>query len=190
MTTARKAVFEIAHKLHPLAQTSVTKNADHMMQVIAFHVTYDVPMVPLRNDDREFRHMDDARVAMRLGLVWEEFRELLEDGFGIQTPPLAQRFQAGDKLFTDIHASALSETGKRNGAQVADALGDIVYVCYGMALEMGYDLRAVIEEIHASNLTKLGEDGKPIHRADGKVLKGPRYLKPNVAAALGWEDGE
>jgi len=187
MTTAIVRALGAIKSLPPLAAESLKRHADHMLQVIGFHTTYDVPMRPLGSGDREFRHMDDARVAMRLGLVWEEFRELLADGFGIETPALAQRFRVLGEDHTDITGLLLARTGKRDGAKVADALGDIVYVCYGMALEMGYDLREVIAEIHASNLTKLGADGKPIHREDGKVLKGPNYMEPNIPAILGWE---
>lgn len=184
MTTAKSVAAQL--NLPPLAEASIRKNADHMMQVIAFHDTYGAPMLPLQSDDREFRHMDDARVAMRLGLIAEEFCELLEDGLGVTanitygTPGTGHGY--GGETLPDLIAD-----GKRDGAAVADALGDIVYVCYSMALEMGYDLRAVIEEIHAANLTKLGDDGKPILREDGKVLKGPNYVKPNIPAALDWD---
>jgi predicted HAD superfamily Cof-like phosphohydrolase len=68
---------------------------------------------------------------------------------------------------------------------VADALADIVYVAYGTAHVYGIDLDAVLDEVHASNMTKLGADGRPIHRADGKVLKGPRYRPPDIATVLG-----
>jgi predicted HAD superfamily Cof-like phosphohydrolase len=67
---------------------------------------------------------------------------------------------------------------------VADALADIVYVAYGTAHVYGIDLDAVLDEVHASNMTKLGADGKPIRRADGKVLKGPAYRPPNIADVL------
>jgi predicted HAD superfamily Cof-like phosphohydrolase len=67
---------------------------------------------------------------------------------------------------------------------VADALADIVYVAYGTAHVYGIDLDAVLDEVHASNMTKLGADGRPIRRADGKVLKGPAYLPPNIADVL------
>src|SRR5687768_11386360 len=63
---------------------------------------------------------------------------------------------------------------------VADALTDIAYVVYGMALQYGIDLDACFKEVHASNMSKLGADGKPIYREDGKVLKGPNYFKPNL----------
>jgi predicted HAD superfamily Cof-like phosphohydrolase len=68
---------------------------------------------------------------------------------------------------------------------VADALADIVYVAYGTAHVYGIDLDAVLDEVHASNMTKLGADGRPVRRADGKVLKGPHYRPPDIAAVLG-----
>ena len=67
---------------------------------------------------------------------------------------------------------------------VADALADIVYVAYGTAHVYGIDLDAVLDEVHASNMTKLGADGRPVRRDDGKVLKGPDYRAPDVNAVL------
>ena len=68
--------------------------------------------------------------------------------------------------------------------KVADALADIVYVVYGAADTWGIPLDAVVAEVHRSNMTKLGEDGKAIRREDGKVLKGPHYAPPNIVRAL------
>lgn len=184
--------------LPPLAAQSLHKNADHMMQLIGFHSLYDVPMAPLQNDDPEFSHMSDERVSLRLGLISEEFAELFEKGFGVNVDiHYTVRAGGGETGFND-HAmktgKVLAHTRRahgaaaiRNGTEVADALGDLIYVIYGFALELGYDLRAVVEEIHASNLTKLGEDGKPILREDGKVLKGPNYREPNIPAVLGFD---
>ena len=73
--------------------------------------------------------------------------------------------------------------------EIADALADIVYVAYGTARTYGIDLDAVLDEVHSSNMTKLGADGRPIRRADGKVLKGPDYRPPDVAAVLGLGGG-
>lgn len=67
---------------------------------------------------------------------------------------------------------------------IADALGDMVYVIYGTALTYGIDLNAVITEIHRANMSKLGEDGHPIYRGDGKVLKGPNYIPPDIEAVM------
>lgn len=190
----RTTAYETALRLPmlPEAALSLGKSADHMMQLIGFHSLYNVPMAPMGNEDREFSHMDNARVALRLGLIVEELKELFEDGFGVT---MDVTFRVSDETVAtgtpDIQSAldAATDMGvTRNGAEVADASGDLVYVLYGMMLEMGYDLRDVIQEIHGSNMTKLGEDGKPIYREDGKVLKGPNYMKPNIPAALGWED--
>ena len=73
--------------------------------------------------------------------------------------------------------------------KLAHELADVVYVAYGTALVHGMDLDAVIAEIHRSNMTKLGPDGRVARRADGKVLKGEHYEVPDVSAVLrrqGW----
>ena len=67
---------------------------------------------------------------------------------------------------------------------IADALADIVYVAYGTALTYGVDLDSVLGEVHRANMSKLGSDGRPIRRDDGKVLKSDQYSPPDVAAAL------
>lgn len=67
----------------------------------------------------------------------------------------------------------------------ADALADLVYVCFGAAIEAGIDLNMVLREVHATNMAKLDADGKPIYREDGKVLKGPHYSAPNIKEVLG-----
>ena len=67
---------------------------------------------------------------------------------------------------------------------VADALGDMVYVLYGTAATFGINLDAVVAAIHKSNMSKLGSDGRPLMRSDGKVLKGPNYHPPAIREAL------
>jgi NTP pyrophosphatase (non-canonical NTP hydrolase) len=63
-------------------------------------------------------------------------------------------------------------------------LADLVYVCYQYAANMGWDLDRALKLIHESNLSKLDEDGNPIYREDGKVLKGPNYKKPNLHSLI------
>ena len=75
-------------------------------------------------------------------------------------------------------------TKRRDPVAMADALGDIVYVAYGAAVTYGMDLDAVLAEIHRSNMSKLGADGSPVLREDGKVLKSSRYRPPNIARVL------
>ena len=89
-------------------------------------------------------------------LVIEEFKEFLE---------------AEDQLYRDnptVTAEALKE------------LADLVYVCYQYAENMNWFLDEALHRVHESNMSKLGEDGKPIYREDGKVLKGPNYKPPNL----------
>lgn len=70
--------------------------------------------------------------------------------------------------------------------EVADALGDMLYILCGTILEHGmqYKIEEVFNEIQRSNMSKLGGDGKPIYREDGKVLKGPNYYKPDIKGIL------
>ncbi|QWX82766.1 nucleoside triphosphate pyrophosphohydrolase family protein [Cellulophaga sp. HaHaR_3_176] len=70
--------------------------------------------------------------------------------------------------------------------EVADALGDMLYILCGTILEHGMEhkIEEVFNEIQRSNMSKLGKDGKPIYREDGKVLKGPNYFKPNIKDIL------
>jgi predicted HAD superfamily Cof-like phosphohydrolase len=64
--------------------------------------------------------------------------------------------------------------------EVADALTDILYVTYGTGHAFGIDLDKCFEEVQNSNMSKLGEDNKPIYNESGKVLKGPNYFKPDL----------
>ena len=66
-------------------------------------------------------------------------------------------------------------------SEVADALTDILYVTYGAGHAFGIDLDKCFEEVQNSNMSKLGEDGKPIYNDAGKVMKGPKYFKPDLS---------
>ena len=68
----------------------------------------------------------------------------------------------------------------RDLKEVADALTDILYVTYGAGHSFGIDLDKCFEEVQNSNMSKLGNDGKPIYNEKGKVMKGPNYFKPNL----------
>src|SRR5699024_11474493 len=95
---------------------------------------------------------------------------------------------------SDVCSSDLavaSDDGTRDVVETADAIGDLVYVLYGMALECGIPIADVLAEIQDSNLSKLGADGRPLLREDGKVLKGPGYRRPDIARVLrehSWQD--
>ena len=65
--------------------------------------------------------------------------------------------------------------------EVADALTDILYVTYGAGHAFGIDLDQCFNEVQNSNMSKLGDDGKPIYNENGKVMKGPNYFKPDLS---------
>tara|TARA_B100001758_G_C18153466_1_gene475287 strand:+ start:155 stop:526 length:372 start_codon:yes stop_codon:yes gene_type:complete len=70
---------------------------------------------------------------------------------------------------------------KKDLKEVADALTDILYVAYGAGHAFGIDLDKCFEEVQRSNMSKLGEDGNPIYNNEGKVMKGPKYFKPDLS---------
>ena len=77
----------------------------------------------------------------------------------------------------DEFESAIKE---RNLKEVADALTDILYVTYGAGHAFGIDLDKCFDEVQRSNMSKLGNDGKPIYNESGKVMKGPNYFQPDL----------
>jgi predicted HAD superfamily Cof-like phosphohydrolase len=68
--------------------------------------------------------------------------------------------------------------------EIADALTDILYVVYGAGAAFGIDLDACFDEVQRSNMSKLGANGKPIYREDGKILKGPDFFQPDLKKVL------
>lgn len=93
---------------------------------------------------------DEKTMKLRLDLIKEELRELEE---------------------------AMKE---KNLKEVADALTDILYVTYGAGYAYGVNLDKCFKEVQRANMSKLGEDGKPIFNESGKVMKGPNYSEPNL----------
>lgn len=89
-------------------------------------------------------------------------------------------------LMDEENKEYLEAVQKNDLVEVADALGDMLYILCGTILEHGmqHKIEAVFEEIQRSNMSKLGADGKPIYREDGKVLKGPNYFKPDISGIL------
>ncbi|EDP94359.1 nucleoside triphosphate pyrophosphohydrolase family protein [Kordia algicida OT-1] len=117
-----------------------------------------------------------------------EFHEAF--GLGIKNTPTANIGEARNLLRFNLmkeENEEYFEAAQNNDlVEVADALGDMLYILCGTIIEHGMQEKIieVFEEIQRSNMSKLGEDGKPIYREDGKVLKGPNYFKPNIAAIL------
>jgi len=89
------------------------------------------------------------------------------------------------KDLIDEERLELIESEEKNDlVGVADALTDLLYVIYGMGIIYGLNLDECFKEVHRSNMSKLGADGKPIYRSDGKVLKGENYSPPNLKRIL------
>ena len=134
-----------------------------------FHHVYGLPV------QTDGASLERESLHMRMSLIAEEFAELVGAVYG----------QAARSEVESGYCSAVAvDDGGRDAVEAADALADLVYVIYGMALETGIDLAAVLAEVQRSNMSKLGADGKPIYREDGKVLKGPGYFAPDVAQVL------
>lgn len=89
-------------------------------------------------------------------------------------------------LMDEENKEYLEAANNNDMVEVADALGDMLYILCGTILEHGmqFKIEEVFEEIQRSNMSKLGSDGKPIYREDGKVLKGPNYFKPDIQTIL------
>ena len=111
-------------------------------------------------------------------------------GLGIQNSPTAELSEDKNmlryKLMREENEEYLEAANNKDLIEVADALGDMLYILCGTIIEHGmqHKIEEVFDEIQRSNMSKLGEDGKPIYREDGKVLKGPNYFKPNIKAIL------
>ncbi len=92
------------------------------------------------------------------------------------------------KLRVELIAEELGELKEairdKDIVEVADALTDLLYVVYGAGHAFGIDLDACFNEVHRSNMSKLGLDGKPIYREDGKILKGPAYFSPDLESII------
>lgn len=126
-----------------------------------FHRTYGQPV------KESIAPVPRELAQQRLRLIMEEHEEVLVE-------------------IRKIIASADKDRERQEEAQVllAKELADLLYVVHGTAVSFGINLPAVMRAVHESNMSKLGADGKPIYREDGKVLKGPNYYEPDIEACL------
>lgn len=138
--------------------------------VSEFHTTFDAP---IRTGKPTLEY---ARATMRMALIEEEFCELMDAYYG----PRAGKHVREAIAFARW---ALDEV-VRDVVEVTDAMGDLIYVLYGMALESGIPLDAALIEIHRSNMSKVGPNGEVLRREDGKILKPKTFSQPDLAAVL------
>ena len=123
-------------------------------------------MSAIHNAVKEFHRAFGVPINYRAGLPNMERRELRR------------------KILHEEYLEYIQAEAHHDLVEIADALADMAYVICGTCLEYGIPFDDVIAEVHRANMSKLGEDGKPIHREDGKVIKGPNYAPPDLAKVL------
>ena len=125
----------------------------------------------------------DTTHQTRLSLEARAFREAYNL---TQSPSVPNRSRQRNliteefKEFLEADATLYLSSNK-NKEDCLKELADLVYVCYQYAANMKWDLDEAMHRVHESNMSKLDENGNPIYREDGKVLKGPNYKPPNLA---------
>ena len=111
-------------------------------------------------------------------------------GLGVKETPIVNigedKKMLRFNLMKEENEEYLEAVQNNDLVETADALGDMLYILCGTIIEHGMQdkIEEVFNEIQRSNMSKLGADGKPIYREDGKVMKGPNYFKPNIATIL------
>lgn len=128
------------------------ENADNLTQVVEFMRAFEQPVGT--------GWLDSDGIRLGLKLIREEETELEEAAAILEATPYV-------------------ETHRLNFVK---ELTDLLYVTYWLAARVGIDVDRAFRLVHQSNMTKLGKDGRPVTRADGKVLKGPDYRKPDLVA--------
>jgi predicted HAD superfamily Cof-like phosphohydrolase len=141
---------------------TLRSTSDHYDAVKAFTVAMGQPVGA---DIADMAHGD--LMDMRRELIEEEADEVARELPALQLPA----------LLTDGHSVYLDSVDK---AALTKELADLLYVTYGFAVTFGLPIDEVFERVHRSNMSKLGDDGKPIYRDDGKVLKAPNYQPPKL----------
>ena len=108
------------------------------------------------------------------------YRQIPKADLGVDKNELRYR------LMHEENEEYLEAANNNDLVEVADALGDMLYILCGTIIEHGlqYKIEEIFEEIQRSNMSKLGDNGEPIYREDGKVLKGPNYFKPDIKTIL------
>jgi predicted HAD superfamily Cof-like phosphohydrolase len=127
------------------------------LMVAEFHKKFGVPIGT---------EITEELSDLRTKLMYEELHEIEEELYPVEAIPT-------DRGMMDVEIPV-------NKVKLTKELADLMYVTIGTAVTFGLPLEQVFAEVHRSNMSKLGEDGKPIYREDGKVLKGPNYSEPNL----------
>lgn len=159
-----------------------------MEQVREFYAAFNQDVPPSESQPSLDNDVIKDRVDLKMDLIAEEFFELVEAVYGKK---------ASDLIESQWSAAKALDDGNRDIVETADALADMEYVIAGMAIEANIPLDEVFDNVHESNMSKLGEDGKPILsdgvtpdprdgkvKPNGKILKGANFWEPNIPEIL------
>ena len=117
-----------------------------------------------------------------------EFATAMGQPLDLKHPPVSGTWNAVEsealklrkKLIQEEYDEVMTAISDEPDPNVLKELADLIYVVYGYAATFGWDLDEAVRRVHASNMSKLGDDGKPIYREDGKVMKSGNYKKPDL----------
>jgi predicted HAD superfamily Cof-like phosphohydrolase len=127
----------------------------------------------------------ESRKAMTQYHKVKQFHEIYNCNIGSRPVfPCDDERELRKKLLKEEFDEYLRAEEDNDLVEVADALGDMLYIIYGTAVSYGLPINDIFDEIHNSNLSKLDENGNPIRREDGKILKGPNYFKPDISSII------
>lgn len=132
--------------------------------------------------------MSEKKLIHKIASV-EEFHEVFKIGNRYEPTGTVSEdeFMLRFNLLKEENEEYLEACQRGDIVEIADALGDLLYITFGTILRHGlqHKIEEVFDEIHRSNMSKLDENGKPIFREDGKVMKSNRYFRPDIAKILG-----
>lgn len=158
-------------------------------RTIEFHRTFGHPV----RTEPQTLSREEAILALRL--IEEEFIELADALFPGAWDEWINELRIDGELgrltenrfHKELRDHEFAYDYEPNLVEAADALGDLDVVINGAGIRHGFDMQAISREVFRSNMSKLGEDGKPIYQEDGKIAKGPGFTEPDLAAVLGIE---
>jgi len=179
---------ELSDYKKPIVQ--ISKKEENMTENITEEVLEENPIeTELEVSPRENMGVVYPSPAVLVREFHETYGQAIRDVPTLDIPERKMRVRLVEEEYTEYRDAEEAD----DLVEIADALGDIVYVAYGAALAHGIDLDAVLQEIQRSNMSKLGVDGKPIYVTEGekkgKVVKGPNFSEPDLATELkaqGW----
>ncbi len=161
---------------------------------IDFHELRGTLEVMFGDLSRELKYLIEDVENQPMPIQWVEDVKEFRRCYGINTPAktaeeIKTQFKCVNEEFYELY-EALIRSYFAPSVKILDGICDLLYTTIGLALALGCDIEGAFAEVQRSNMTKLGADGKPIYREDGKVLKGPNFEPPRLEPYLPKEKSE